>query len=281
MPDETLLSNQAAEFIKRKLAHLECLAWQPVVRAGDGDLKASKFAGKPWLSADESYPTCPNCENPMEFILQLNLEELPEAVNQRFGKGLFQLFYCFQDDCDVDYEGWAAFSPVQIARVIQPEGEPAEFEVPIIEGECLSKQVEGPLPAKLIVGWQQIEDYPNWEDVESYGVTLTEGEHQQLITLLPNAIKRTYWHWHGAVGAFMKEAGLHALFRDKLAGYPHWEQSNQDCPNCPICDARMNQLIAQLESNDNIPVHWGDVGSGYIVQCAKHLEQVAFFWQCG
>lgn len=43
----------------------------------------------------------------------------------------------------------------------------------------------------------------------------------------------------------------------------------------------MNQFIFEFASDDNIPFLWGDVGTGYIVQCPEHKERVAFFWQCG
>jgi uncharacterized protein YwqG len=77
---------------------------------------------------------------------------------------------------------------------------------------------------------------------------------------------------------FMKDTEIHAPYKDKLAGYPHWVQGNEECPACPTCGRTMNQLIAQLESDDNVPVLWGDVGSGYLVQCLEHKDQVAFFW---
>ncbi|WP_256381131.1 hypothetical protein [Myxosarcina sp. GI1] len=43
----------------------------------------------------------------------------------------------------------------------------------------------------------------------------------------------------------------------------------------------MNSFIFEFASDDNVPFLWGDGGTGYIVQCPEHKEQVAFFWQCG
>ncbi len=62
---------------KQKLSSVKRLAWKPIVQDHDGDLSASKFAGKPWLNSDEQWPVCPNCSHPMEFFLQINLDELP------------------------------------------------------------------------------------------------------------------------------------------------------------------------------------------------------------
>lgn len=82
------------ERLKQKLTSVKRLAWRPIVQEGDGDLTASKFAGKPWLNAGEKWPVCPNCGKPMQLFLQLNLDELPENLNSRFGSGIFQFFYC-------------------------------------------------------------------------------------------------------------------------------------------------------------------------------------------
>ncbi|MEW5857223.1 MAG: DUF1963 domain-containing protein [Cyanobacteriota bacterium] len=74
--------------LKQKLSGVRRSAWKPIVQEGDGDLTASKFAGKPWLSADETWPTCPNCQKPMQLFLQLNLDQLPEKLDKKFGSGL-------------------------------------------------------------------------------------------------------------------------------------------------------------------------------------------------
>ena len=52
-------------------------AWKAIIIDGDGDLTASKFAGKPWLAKDEQWPKCPHCQNPLELFVQLNLNQLP------------------------------------------------------------------------------------------------------------------------------------------------------------------------------------------------------------
>ena len=68
--------------------------------------------------------------------------------------------------------------------------------------------------------------------------------------------------------------------KDKLAGYPRWIQ-NPEYPNCSICDRTMDRLIFEFASDDNIPYLWGDVGTGYFLQCPEHKQQVTFLWQCG
>lgn len=255
-------------------------AWKPVVREGDSDLRSSKFAGKPWLNANENWPLCSNCGNPMRFFFQLNLQDIPERLSEKFGKGMLQLFYC-TNEVEIDHEhptnlamtmtnlvtgdvryvehrrceSGEAFSQGQLVRIIQVGEVPAEFEVPKT-GENMSKLHEGEFSPKTIISWQEIDDYPSWEDTGSLGIDLSPED-----------------------AGFMQDIGMYPQ-GDKLAGYPGWVQYNE-CPDCPVCNRKMEQLIFQLESDDNIPFLWGDVGTAYILQCEEHKEQVAFLWQCG
>ena len=65
---------------------------------------------------------------------------------------------------------------------------------------------------------------------------------------------------------------------DKLAGWPAWVQG-VEYPSCALCGSRMLQLF-QVDSEDNIPFMFGDVGCGNITQCPEHKEIVAFGWAC-
>lgn len=227
--------------LKQKLSGVRRSAWKPIVQEGDGDLTASKFAGKPWLSADETWPTCPNCQKPMQFFLQLNLDQLPKSLNGKFGSGLLQFFYCTSYDeplCEVDCEA---------VRIIQPNITPSEMDIP---------EIEDLFPAKLIVGWEQRDEYPDRQEIELDKYTL-DNKAFDIVYKRPRR-------------------------EDKLAGWPSWVQ-DPEYPNCPTCNREMNQFIFQIDSgdeNNNILFTWGDMGAAYLVQCPEHKEQVAFLWQC-
>jgi uncharacterized protein YwqG len=230
------------------LAPLKRTAWMPVVTDGDGDLRASKFAGTPWLSQAEEWPRCPNCAQPIQLFLQLDLEQLPEAVRDEYGTGLLQLFYCksVEPPCDAECEAFFPFARSVLVRLIVPAGEPQRRpDVTVAE----------PFPPKLIVAWRAVDDYPNCEESRELGVALAEAE------------------W-----AALEERGLPRP-GDKLAGWPHWVQG-VEYPDCPVCSARM-RLVFQLDSNDNLPFLFGDVGCAHITQCPQHKEQLAFGWACG
>lgn len=65
---------------------------------------------------------------------------------------------------------------------------------------------------------------------------------------------------------------------DKLAGWPTWVQ-NPEYPSCPRCESQM-VYVFQLDSEDNLPYMFVDVGRGHITQCPRHLDVVAFGWAC-
>lgn len=233
------------EQLKQKLSSVMRSAWKPIVQEGDGALTASKFAGKPWLSDEEGWPICPNCNKPMQLFLQLNLDELPESLGGKFGKGLLQFFYCTSSEplCDCDCKGWEPFAEMKVVRIVQPIPISAEVEIP---------QIENLFPAKLIKGWEEIDDYPSWYECD----IILDDEESVILS------------YHG----IPEQA-------DKLAGWPSWVQ-DVEYPNCPTCSQQMDQFVFQIESENNLPYMWGDAGAGYLLQCPEHKDKLAFLWQC-
>lgn len=293
MPDGSLHSNPALELINNKISYLKRKAWFPITVRQDGDLTTSKFAGKPWLGADEIFPRCGDCNNLMRFFFQLNLEQVPNSLKSEFGEGLLQFFYC------VDCDDWQPFSQSHLVRIIQPSGEPAEYELPYFidnwTDDPMLKDSKGQFTARIIVNWEGTTDYPDWIDAESTGVTLSdedvrvllstsnrkESELQDFSHLIDTARKYALRSQRSEiVHQIMEEENFLPPEKDKLAGYPHWVQ-DPEYPNCPICDRSMDRLIFQFASDDNITYIWGDSGTGYFLQCPEHKEQVAFLWQCG
>jgi len=234
--------------IPPQLAPFKRPAWVPVVEEGDGVITDSKFAGTPWLAASEGWPLCPNCGKPIQLFLQLNLAQLPDAVRGEYGEGLIQLFYCTnaEQECDVECEAFFPFSRSVVARLVAPEGEPDAAPAP---------EIEDAFPPRLIVGWRETDDYPNWEESASLGVELSESDLEA-----------------------MQEDG-YPRTGDKLAGWPNWIQYIE-YPNCPTCGERM-RLVFQIDSGDNLPFDFGDMGCSHVTQCATHKDQLAFGWACG
>jgi uncharacterized protein YwqG len=281
MPDGTL--DQPYERVMNAIGYMKRSAWIPVIKEGDGDLRNSKFGGKPWLNNNEQWPICSNCGNPMRFFFQINLQEIPTELNDGFGNGILQLFYCTNEaqiehdfehpettwserspdgnikyiqhkSCEIECFSSQPFSLGQLVRIVQIEGIPAEFDIPPT-GECTSMIREGEFPPKLIVNWREIDNYPDGAEIEIHKVNLS-----------PNDLDFFY-----DIDKFQEA--------DQLAGWARWVQ-DKECPDCPVCKVKMEQLVFQLSSDSNLPFLWGDAGIGYIFQCSDHKSQVAFLWQC-
>lgn len=229
--------------VTSKLANQKRSAWKPVVEEGDGPLAGSKFSGTALVPAGEDWPRCPNCERPMQLFIQLAAADLP-AEAPRFGDGVLQLFYCASSEplCEVDCEAFAPFSKSVLARVVDP----ANAVEP-------SSRPDEPFPPRRIVGWERIDDYPSWSEV-SEDVELSDAEYEEL-------------------GATYPGSG------DKLGGWPAWQQ-DEEYPECTECDQPMRYLL-QIDSDDNLPYQFGDIGTGHLAQCSDHPHILSFHWACG
>lgn len=232
--------------LEQKKEKLVRRAWKPVTANGEGPLEASRFAGRPWLEQDESWPVCRHCGRPMQLFLQLDLDKVPDAIRGEFGYGLLQLFYCTNSDseCESECEAWDPFAKSVLTRAIYPLSPRAEITIPAGLDD---------LPAKQIVGWIELDDYPLDEVDESSG-GWSEQEWDQIA-----------------------DAG-YPLAGDKLAGWPLWVQG-VEYPRCPVCGTTM-RLVFQIDSEDNLAYMFGDSGCGHISQCPEHKEQIAFGWAC-
>jgi len=247
------------EQVLEKLHGLDRPTWQPLLEPGESTRTASKYGGKPWLSKEEPWPTCRNCQKPLQFFLQLNLEQVPEPLTNKFGKGLLQLFCCTDptplhtpdpnseswssSECWGINSAWEAFSPCHIVRIVHPEDNGAEVEIPA------SVQQDKPY---TIIGWEALEpDYPTTYDAEDWGVSLEE-EDEDIIC----------------------EEDFTAG-GNKIYGWRGWFQRDQ-YSRCPVCKNWMEVLIYQLSG---LEISFMRSNRGYITQCAKHKEQVAFCWQ--
>jgi uncharacterized protein YwqG len=169
--------------------------------------------------------------------------------------------------------------------------------MPNIQWRSSAALMEGEFPPRQIVGWQEMNDYPEWSEAELLqGIQCSEHEFKVIsncagvdenelrdFSYLPTpeaAEHNQRGQRSNIVNNFMSTTRMHPLEGDKLSGYPHWVQ-DVEYPNCPVCDRRMDQFIFEFASDDDIPYLWGDVGSGYVVQCPEHNHQVTFIWQCG
>jgi len=123
-----------------KAAGLEAEAATPATAPA-----VAKLGGKPWIEAGTKWPMCRDlgstCDQPLQLLLQLDLERLP--VGKR-GKGLPAVFYCPTGD---------------LRGPPHPRGEACEARGSPPDSAHTERRSARDSP-ELIVGWEQIDDYP-------------------------------------------------------------------------------------------------------------------------
>jgi hypothetical protein len=96
-----------------------------VPRVGvDDALQASKFGGTPWLASNEPWPACNGCSQPLRFVLQLAVSDVPESARWALRSDLLQLFLCDSKGrpgdpewlCQAQGEGWEPFAKSTVVR---------------------------------------------------------------------------------------------------------------------------------------------------------------------
>ncbi|MEN8251330.1 MAG: DUF1963 domain-containing protein [Bacteroidota bacterium] len=223
-------------------------AWFPKVVEKKSSISSSKFSGVPILQNGENWPCCEHCNEPMQLFLQLYAKHLPDEADTPFGNGVLQVFYCTNQskECEVVCEAYFPYSTSTLVRVINPDNDDL--------ATLTSNPVKDAFPEKEIVGWEVKDDYPNWEELEVLGCTLTDEQSDYLC-----------------------EIG-YPQSKDKLLGWPYWVQS-VEYPDCPDCGKPM-KLIFQIDSENNLPYMFGDVGCSHVTQCDQHKDKMAIAWAC-
>jgi hypothetical protein len=229
--------------------------WLPLTKKGDDRTTASKYGGIPWLSQGESWPACNHCHRAMHLFLQINLQELPVDLGNRFGEGMIQFFYCKRRDCVADCGGKLPPDEMNVVRLV-------DLDAPGRPGS----QDDGPedlFPVVLIADWTKQTDYhPDPDELSALRIELTPEE-------------RDLFDGWGLI-----ETG------DKLGGWPAWIQG-PECMLCRTCGQEM-QHVFQFEPHVHLKYSFGqeffdrpvDVGCGWLFQCPEHKSRLTFTWQC-
>jgi uncharacterized protein YwqG len=259
----------ARDQLKAWVKKHSCGMWTPVLEAGDGSRSDSKYGGLPWLKADESWPLCSSCERPLQLYLQLNFDGLPAPLQQRYGTGLLQLFYCeFIESGECKSEpGEASLAFVDLAklvRVVQAEG----------AGNLEDKHNH--LLASRVACWSESIDHPGPVEHDKLGLIYSFDWDQETLHIECKefGVELDGLSIHDNYAEFISNSAD----SDKLGGWPSWNR-NPNYPRCPVCQQQM-QFVFQLNSEPTIPIKFGSDGRGYITQCPKHKDVVTFQWDC-
>lgn len=209
----------------------------------------SKFGGLPYAEKNESWPCCPTCKNALNFVAQLK---------HPTENSLHTFFYCF--DCfpwgsTKDESGqWLVRSYLapNMANYapITPPALPNEYQMAACS--CTEHPV------------QVLPDYYDLRKVSPLADALCEKiDDENSYDIYEAAIIRS--------GCLDDYATL-------IGGYPKWIQG-ETTQSCKICDAEM-EFFAQLDSEDEADLMWGDCGVVYLFRCAEHKNEFALELQC-
>lgn len=207
----------------------------------------SKFGGAPYAEANDKWPVCPVCKNELTFITQLQDRE----------NDALQVFYycleCLPWGLDDEEEGeWA------VRSYLNPS---------------MQKYVAVPAPEKnseivpCSVIEHDVQALPDWESLDS----LVPGADE----LCDKINSEDPWDAHTEA---VEALGCIADIFTMVGGYPHYVQGQVQA-KCGKCKQEM-EFFAQIDSEDQANLMWGDMGSVYLFRCKEHQDQFHLELQC-
>jgi|GEM_PF-4003161 len=277
-------------------------AYLPRVDVDDAR-RASKFGGTPWLATADTWPACSGCSQPLRFVCQLALADVPEPARWAFRSDLLQLFLCDSTGkagdpewlCQAQGKGWEAFAPSTVVRHVSCAAGPGDIRdaLPLLlldlrrrcslermASYCRITGDEGHAKTwEARIGTEQV-------DPKSYDVPGSVEQFQLESSFLLPAKRVVEWSGEPDVPAYgdldldevdaLRERGLQCQSADKLGGYPNWAQSPR-VPRCPGCRKEMRYLL-QLVTNGAVPIGIGGDGLGWVFVCPT-CREATFTWQ--
>ncbi|BAY07596.1 WGR domain-containing protein [Calothrix sp. NIES-2098] len=260
-----------------RLNHLRRTGWKPLMKPTLDAPFASKYLGKPWLSPGATHPHCSSCGGALNFHFQLNLQELPESLQGKFGTGLFQLFTCLS--CYKQF-------PQIVALPESANSTPSAPEISAEDAANLSQWTPYVIQTSgiddfygrymlQIVGWQPFDDYPFYEEAqETYGTEYTEYEEMLIFHVDEQDCEYYEEDDPDRPTAIDVQLAWHRT-ADKLSGWGYWGQSVEH-QYCQICGQPMQlfyQLGEGIEYEGYLGLQYETDNVWLLFQCAEHKEQ--------
>lgn len=134
-----------------ELAEHSRTAWIWSMSDGEAAADATRIGGRPIMGEEEIWPGCGDCKNPLTFMMQCNLDALPDGMDNH-ESGILRFFYCLHDDC-AGMGGWDPFDPQHHLSILQGYG------------NCRTTPKDTILiPAQYVSDLTEIQDVPHWPD---------------------------------------------------------------------------------------------------------------------
>ena len=217
-------------------------------RAAEPGSEKSKFGGLPYSEKGDEWPVCPTCNNNLIFVLQIESKNKKELVE------FFYCFKCFPWGMEDEEEGqW-------VTRTYNAPTMEKYFEINPKENSrfdlipCILKAVE-------------VTSLPDWDGLES-----VSEEVEKLCIYLDDD---SPWE---AYDAAVDRSGCLNDYATLFGGYPRYVQSETG-GFCNICGKELI-FFAQIDSEDDAGIMWGDVGLIYLYRCPDHKDEFHMELQC-
>jgi len=138
-------------------------AWVWILSDGEAATNSTRTGGRPMMGEDEAWPNCGDCENPLTFMMQSNLDALPEGMPDH-ESGILRFFYCLHDEC-AGMGGWDAFDPQHHLSILQGYGSTRTAP----KGTFV-------ISPQFVSDWEEIDDVPHWPDRGELSLTKNDDD---------------------------------------------------------------------------------------------------------
>lgn len=208
----------------------------------------SKFGGVPYAEEGDTWPICTGCGSELDFIAQLSEES---------EVSLHTFYYCF--DC----------FPWGFNAAERGQWEIISYQNPLLKNhKLISRTTESETAVTpCVVSESPVKVLPDWESLQSIIPAASE--------LCSSFEKDSEWDAYEA--ATIRQGCLDD-YSTLIGGYPRFVQGEVQ-PSCDVCGKPMT-FFAQIDSEDEANVMWGDVGLVYFFRCAEHKGEFHFELQC-
>ena len=225
---------------------------------GDADVSpvSTKFGGAPYAERGEKWPVCGGCGKGLSFICQWNLAECPHLSGSA---GLYAFYYC---------HGCASWGdlPADLKDAWMVRRYPAPDPGRSVHLEDASPTGARTTDCSCTLAKER--SLPDWDGLAE--------EAPRAAALSKELNEDEAWEPYSEIAEEL--LGGEPDYRTQIGGYPRFVQG-ADYPECPDCAQRM-RLLAQIDSEEEAGLMWGDSGCVYIFGCDKHTAQVQMRLQC-
>lgn len=208
----------------------------------------SRVWGIPYAESAETWPICSKCLTPMNFVLQVNLDnDLPTVFPMKF----FTLFLCCNTTFTKIYKSPSLenYVPLELPPIFIEEAVPISFT-------CYKS-------------------LPDWEGIKTW--------YPEASNLSIQANRDRPWGYYDAnveklTGKIQQQIDGETFCSNSwLGGYPHWE-IRDETPVCPQCFKKMD-LFLQVDDLDICLDGGVDSCVHYLFFCQNHWSETAIVRQ--